>query len=104
MIELIFVVVCLGIIVRQHLKIRELKSDNEDLEYKLGKLSTNTKHINDLDSALMLGKLSAMGRSAERKRGWRHHKYGWSWSDSSSSSSSSDSSSSSSSSSSGGGD
>ena len=57
MIELIFVVVCLGIIVRQHLKIRELKSDNEDLEYKLGKLSTNTKHtkhINDLDSALML--------------------------------------------------
>lgn len=69
MIELIFVVVCLGIIVRQHLKIRELKSDNEDLEYKLGKLSTNTKHINDLDSALMLGKLSTMCRSAERKRG-----------------------------------
>ena len=69
MIELIFVVVCLGIIVRQHLKIRELKSDNEDLEYKLGKLSTNTKHINASDSALMLGRLSALGRGAERKRG-----------------------------------
>lgn len=66
MIDLIFVVVCLGVLVRQHLKIRELKSDKEDLEYKLGRL---TKHPNVSDSALMLGKLSALGRSAERKRG-----------------------------------
>ena len=66
MIELIFVVVCLGVLFRQHLKIRELKSDKEDLEYKLGRL---TKPTNASDSALMLGRLSAMGRSAKLKRG-----------------------------------
>lgn len=59
MIDLIFVVVCLGVLVRQYLKIRELKSDNEVLEYKLSRL---TKHTNASDSALMLGKLSALGR------------------------------------------
>ena len=66
MIDLIFVVVCFGVLLRQHLKIRELKSDKEVLEYKLSRL---TKPTNASDSALMLGRLSALGRGAERKRG-----------------------------------
>jgi hypothetical protein len=65
-IDLIFVVVCFGVLLRQHLKIRELKSDKEVLEYKLSRL---TKPTNASDSALMLGRLSALGRGAERKRG-----------------------------------